>query len=368
MGRYDIKAAAELSKRHKLAPEQAQYVSAYADIDMDNIDNKLPVPGALGFDSVSMSDRPREKSFSIINIPEHINNTYGLMGGVKSVLDRKKALPSYTGYVADAAKFYNAGSEVSGSDGSYMETVNKYNDFVADPKSSESVPVVYSMLNRPFAGAYLPEYSVIEIPNGPTIDENIVSNAAEHKNKGTLNHELIHRVQYKVNPGYNSPAENLGLEHNTYLSTPHELHARAATLNQLYAKNRGEAIDSDTKVNNLVDTYLKNKDFFIDINAEYRNKIDSNGNPINMVTRSAMIGNDPRYQEKMGDIRPAEAEIMYNILQGMYMKSEMINKGSKMDEAKAAKYLKALLMTTAENKQQAPQQYNGAIDNGIDIS
>ena len=41
-------------------------------------------------------------------------------------------------------------------------------------------------------------------------------------------------------------------------------------------------------------------------------------------------------------------------------------KGKRQPEIK--KYLKALIMTTAQNNEQIPQQHNGVFDNGFNIS
>ena len=45
-----------------------------------------------------------------------------------------------------------------------------------------------------------------------------------------------------------------------------------------------------------------------------------------------------------------------------------MSKDGKVDKAKAAKYLKALIMTTAKNNEQIPQQPNGVFNNGFNIS
>jgi hypothetical protein len=357
-----------VAKKYNIGELPALYIAANVGINEDNIDDKLPVNSVEGFSDRTGDTRPRGPAFSIVDVPREINKGYSLIGGTSEVLKKKMNSPNYSTYRKDANDFYDTGSTISESDSGFMGTVDRYNDFISDTKSEERVPVVYSGLNRPYTGAYHPQVSIVEIPVNPTIDKTLVPNAGDYRNDGNTEHELVHRIQFRVNPDYKTSVDKKNVDRLTYLSSPHEMHARAASLNQLYAKTHGEAIDTDDKVNALVDTFIKNRNIFEKLHDEYRGKKDANGNVPEQVTREAMIGNDPRYKEKMGSITPAEANIMYNILQGMYMKSEMINKGSAIDDAKAAKYLKALIMTTAKNEQAPAYQLNSAIDNGIDIS
>ena len=78
----------------------------------------------------------------------------------------------------------------------------------------------------------------------------------------------------------------------------------------------------------------------------------------------------PEYKKAMGDVPYSEWRSMYDMLQGTSdSRNELIlNKEGYIDRVKAAKYLKALIMTTAKNNEQIPQQPNGVFNNGFNIS
>jgi hypothetical protein len=148
-----------------------------------------------------------------------------------------------------------------------------------------------------------------------------------------------------------------------------EIHARAAALNQEYMKRTGRPLTSEKEIDNYLDSWLANREKINELQKAYINTYKQADVPLRYYRFDDRMDQSKEYQGLSNGIPYAE----YSGLEGM-LRSAAPNlekfikapKGQRQPEIK--KYLKALIMTTAENRQQAPQQYNGVIDNGIDIS
>ena len=96
---------------------------------------------------------------------------------------------------------------------------------------------------------------------------------------------------------------------------------------------------------------------------------DSNVGPWHSRLAPLMEQNE-EYKQLMGDTPYMEYRIMNDMMTGTENNGNrlIMSKDGKVDKAKAAKYLKALIMTTAKNNEQIPQQPNGVFNNGFNIS
>ena len=315
-------------------------------------------------------------AYAIVDPVQRANNIYARHGGFAGVMKDKQLNPNFSTYESDAKTYYNNAGQVSDIDRKdpYGKIVKPYNNFMGNNKKSFNVPIL--SVKSEFGGYYDPNSDVIGITPVQKVDVPMWQGADKPHPTGVIGHELTHRVQQKVagDSKYGKKADigngNDNLSSKYYLSEPREVHARATMLNQEYADRTGKVFANENELDNYVSSFVNNIDKFEDMQSGYRDLLEkSNVKPTRERVGALMEQRDD-YRKMFGSIPYRELGFMY----GMLSESDddwsklVRDKNGEIDKAKAAKYLKALLMTTAKNNEQIPQQPNGVFNNGFNIS
>lgn len=371
-----------IAKKLNIAPNQAQGIMPLVSKWSNHIPGEIPrapfnAPVANANEFVDPNGYKYPGSaYAVVDPVSRTNDIYARHGGFDGVMDAKRSNPNFSGYDVAAKEYYSNAGSVSDIDKKdpYGRIVKPYNKFMSNEKNSLNTPIV--SVKSEFGGYFDPEHNIIGVAPVARVDVPKWEGAQKPYPTGVIGHELTHRVQDKVagdttfgkKADMGNGKDNLSSKY--YLSEPREIHARATMLNQEYADRTGKVFADERELDNYVSSFVNNIDAFEDMQGGYRDLLEkSNVRPTRERVGALMEQRDD-YRKMFGNIPYRELGFMH----GMLSESDddwsklVRDKDGSIDKAKAAKYLKALLMTTAENKQQAPQQYNGAIDNGIDIS
>ena len=363
-----------LQKKFGIDKDQAQYIQPFVS------NSSVHTPGQIPYSKFRQpvanpdvffkptTEEPKDISYAVVDAVQRANDIYAPVGGFKAVMDTKRNNPNFGEYDKLAKEYYNTSSAMSGMSDTqpYKNTVQPYNRFMSDSKSKHNIPIIYDKPHNEYGGAYIPEDKAIHI-NPLKVVKGKEDNGSLYYPTGTIGHELTHSVQGKIN---SNSTKAKGATADSYLARPIEIHARAAQLNQDYANRTKGVLADESNLNKYVNSYIDNLNELEAMQEGYTELLEkANITP----TRQAigkLMEQRPEYKRAMGDVPYSEWRNMYDMLQGTSdSRNELIlDKEGYIDGAKAAKYLKALIMTTAENNQQIQQQPNGVFDNGFNIS
>ena len=369
--------AGALQKKFQIDKTQAQGLEPYVSMYSHHIPGQIPYSNfnkPVGNPDVFLKPVQSEEqyikpgSYAVVDAVQRANDIYAPVGGFKAVMDTKRNNPNFGEYDKLAKEYYNTSSTMSGMSDTqpYKNTVQPYNRFMSDSKSKHNIPIIYDKPHNEYGGVYIPEDKAIHI-NPLKVVKGKEDNSSLYYPTGTIGHELTHSVQGKIN---SNSTKAKGATADSYLARPIEIHARAAQLNQDYANRTKGVLADESNLNKYVNSYIDNLNELEAMQEGYTELLEkANITP----TRQAigkLMEQRPEYKRAMGDVPYSEWRNMYDMLQGTSdSRNELIlDKEGYIDGAKAAKYLKALIMTTAENNQQIQQQPNGVFDNGFNIS
>ena len=242
-----------------------------------------------------------------------------------------------------------------------MDNVDDYNDRLRDNDFPESrLFMINNNLDR-----NIPKGNAIGFSTGGynmKTQQTEIGNASHSKypisntHLASVLHEGIHAIQDDNNDlmDYSGGKD--------YYSQPIELHARAATINQLYTIANNSALDNTDKIDTLLQNIESVKNLQVD-------KSDTQGvltyKDYLAKSRHRVSSND-EYKKKLGTIHPDILKLyneMYNSQAVQkYIKDNPNNPNAGRDA------IKALIMTTAKNENSIKQQNNSAIDMGWEVS
>lgn len=307
--------------------------------DADNtVLYRMPVfPRQLSKDSVVAMIKP----------VHDINNIYANDDGFKGVMEARQSSTNYPYYDKMAKAIYDNSAKYAGQSWNY-EDVKKYNKKMSDNQQDRNILVRHEKQNDDLGGYYDPNNDSIAVRYGDMDNKNYAAR-----------HEITHSVQrdsdyrginaLKTIPEYIRGEYDYNFEANQgkldkYNTSPTELHANIAGIQQAI---RSTGIPLKTE--NDIDKYL---DLIINENGTRRPQIkliDTNGKYINN-------SNDDESMYKATNALFQSVENNNIIKQGL-------SRGIPL-----RKILKSLLMTTAKNEQQTPNQPNSPFTHGMDIS
>lgn len=335
--------------------------------------------------------------YGIYNPIQRINEIYAPSGGTKQVISNKQSAPLYPEYERKASDIYSLGAVRQRLYPTHWnQTVKPYNNLIQDTTNPMSTAVI---INKNTEGG--------EAHNGyvtigaRSLDKNIGNqgSANDDKDYSVVNHEFTHEIQRKADHeafrlynddftstgdprqyGGNSSANYYtGADYGTtgYLLTPTEIHARAAAINQSYAQRNKSALDTPEKVDAYVNNIVNNYDLYKAVkDREVYGEGDRKGMRDSISEKDYYSRNnkpenamasDPEFIKKVG-LPFREAQQAFELIEPWMITGDLVGQDGKIDKAKAVEWLRALLMTTARNNKQIPQQPNGVFDNGFNIS
>ena len=285
-----------------------------------------------------------DNKIALMQPTQNINNIYKDDGGFQAVMDSKRQSPNFPRYEKIARAIYDNSAKYAGQPWNYDSLV-KYNDTMSKNEEDRVVPILNGgqLSGTIAAGTYNPRNDSVNIDRGGIDDRS-----------GTLRHEIVHSAQGL--PRYaDSATGNMELyrdirrgEYNyldelhqgkpdKYSTSPTELHANVAgALQALRAK--GVKLNTEKDIDEYINKILPTDEYLSSKPITY----DNDGN---------------RVVDK-------ETDMLLNALS----RNKIIYQGMQKKNISPKLILKALIMTTAKNEQQVPNQQNSAIDNGIDIS
>ena len=309
-----------------------------------------------------------EGKYAIVDAVQRANNTYAPAGGFKTVMDAKRANASWRDNEVYAKQIYDTlGKESKGIGKAYENMVQPYNKFMSNSQNKLNIPVVTVKRNDDFGGAYSPTDRTIELITPIPYEKTSTIPDYVKMNTETLTHELTHGVQDKINNKYLRVKEKEGM----YYSLPEEVHARAATLNQEYMKRTGKPLSDEKDIDEYIDKFLKYRDENRSGMLSYGQQMQAVGEPVGNWRMDESFGKGDSYNPDKGGLTFRDNFNMMDLwdsaepLIGKQIKSDKYGKPNIED---MKKYLKALLMTTAKNEQQVPNQPNSPFTHGMDIS
>ena len=407
-----------LGKFDGIAPSAAQVIGTLAPKMITynpDTGNAAPDNSAIKNASSSYPERrlaDGEYSYDIVNPVKRINDIYKDDGGFTGVMASKMSKnPDYKANSDLAWNLYNLGAARQ----RIYSTGNYPYDYNSEMEKGVgfNIPVLTETRydterdkNRDYSGMYDSEDKLIRVVqrglNNPAVRNNT---ALGQDDNTTINHELVHSVQdrnggisrtlrrYVGEDWWEGGDENMpkslkpttyggvndddhyasgGYENVAYLLSPWELQARAASVNQSFKQQTGKSLSAPEDIDKFVNSIVDNYDYLekIDETLGENQKANTSGSTMEQQGRKHYLdqlnANDD-FMKKFG-ISAEAIMSAYEILSPFAVTGDITNKDGKIDKAKAAKYLKALIMTTAKNNQQIPQQPNGVFDNGFNIS
>lgn len=264
-------------------------------------------------------------NYSIINPTGYINNTYAKDGGFKAVMDLKRQSTNFPTYDNLAKNVYNNSEKFTKQHFDYSD-VQDYNNRMSEKAPTNNI-LVYTKDRNNSAGAYYPQQKFMQISPGDS--------------SHTVQHEMTHAAQNmpdysgffggikEIYDGLRGDRDYMREFQNgkpeKYRTSPMELHANiAGTLRAL--REKGIKLDTDESVDKYVKDFIKRSD---------NNELSDDEE----ISLKAAIG-----------------------------RNSAIQKMIKEDKVPVADIIKALLMTTAKNEQQVPNQPNSPFTHGMDIS
>lgn len=370
-----------LQKKFGIDKTQAVGLQPYVSMSSNYTPGQIPYSGfnkPVGNPDVflkpveSESQYIKPGSYAVIDAVKRANDIYAPVGGFKAVMDAKRANPNFGEYDKLAKEYYNTSANTAGSIETkpYENTVKKYNDFMSNKKSSYNIPIVNEKISDDYAGVYDPVSKKVGIVQPPILKRKDSGDSLYYPT-GVIGHELTHSLQDKLNKkSYKLKDTSEEVYSNIYNSIPEEIHARATQLNQDYSNRTKGKLADEATLDAYVSKYINNYDRLNAIREGYIQMLeDSNVDPWHSRLAPLMEQNE-EYKQLMGDTPYMEYRVMNDMMTGTENNGNrlIMSKDGKVDKAKAAKYLKALIMTTAKNNEQIPQQPNGVFDNGFNIS
>ena len=346
MGRqYDSKSSLADAIRRKYNLDQGA---------VDNTVNVVTMPSEIkpdGSVSYSMPEFPRQLSkdsvVAMINPAQDINSIYADDGGFKGVMDARQSSLNYPYYDKMAKAIYDNSAKYAGQSWNY-DDVKKYNKKMSDNQQDRNLLVRYEKADSDLGGYYDPNNDSIAIRYGGMDNKNYAAR-----------HEITHSVQRDSDkrginalttiPEYIRGEYDYNLEANQgkfdkYYTSPTELHANIAGIQQAI---RSTGIPLKTEED--IDKYL---DLVVDKNGTRKPQIkliDGNGNYID--------------NSKDDDSMYKATDALFQSIENNNIIKQGLSKGIPLRTI-----LKSLLMTTAKNEQQAPNQPNSPFTHGMDIS
>ena len=369
--------AGALQKKFRIDKDQAQGLESYVSMSSNRTPGQIPYSGfnkPVGNPDVflkpveSESQYIKPGSYAVVDAVKRANDIYAPVGGFKAAIDSKMSNPNFNEYDRLAKNYYDTSSKMSGMSDSqpYNNTVKPYNRFMSNLKNEHNIPIIYDKPHDEYGGIYIPKDKAIHI-NPLKVVKGNEDNESLYYPTGIIGHELTHAVQGKVNK---NSKKAVGATADSYLARPIEIHARAAQLNQDYANRTKSVLADEDKLNKYVNGYIDNLNELEAMQEGYTELLEKANITPTKQAIGKLMEQRPEYKKAMGDVPYSEWRSMYDMLQGTSdSRNELIlNKEGYIDRAKAAKYLKALIMTTAKNNEQIPQQPNGVFNNGFNIS
>lgn len=267
-------------------------------------------------------NKPR---YTVLNPTEYINNTYAAEGGFKNVMDSKRSSPNFNMYDELAKKTYNNSEKFTKQSFDYSD-VQDYNNRMSSKTPTDNI-LLYTKAGNSFAGGYYPESKFIQV--SPDSSSHTIQHEITHSAQGIPDYSGIFGGIKKAYDDWRGDNDyikefNAG-KPQKYRTSPMELHANVAgTLRAL--RENGVKLDTEEAVDRYVKDFIKRSD-----NRE--------------------LSSDEELSLKFS--------IGHN---------EAIQKMIKEDKVPVADIIKALLMTTAKNEQQIPNQPNSPFTHGMNIS
>lgn len=289
----------------------------------------------------------KDSAVAIIKPVHDINNIYADDGGFKSVMSARQSSPNYPYYDKMAKAIYDNSAKYAGQSWNY-DDVKKYNKKMNDNQQDRNILIRHEKQNNGLGGYYDPNNDSIAIRYGNMDNKNYVAR-----------HEITHSVQRDgdkrgINvlttiPEYMRGEYDYNLEANQgkldkYNTSPTELHANIAGIQQAI-RSTGIPLKTENDIDKYLDLVM-NKD---GTRRPQIKLIDTNGKYIDN-------SNDDKSMFKATDALFQSVKNNNIIKQGL-------SRGIPLRTI-----LKSLLMTTAKNEQQVPNQPNSPFTHGMDIS
>lgn len=361
-----------LQKKFGIDKDQAQNIQPWVS------NSSVHIPGQIPYSKFRQpidnpdvffkptTDEPKDISYAVVDAVKRANDIYAPVGGFDAVMAAKRKDKSWQANEKYAKDIYStAGKTTNSAIKPYSQLVEPYNKFMSNKKNKLNIPVIHKNANDSSVGEYDPDAKVI------SISKNIPYSKYEEFPQGlgystdTLTHELTHGVQGKVSPkSYKRYGET-----DNYYSEPIEMHARAAALNQEYMKRTGKPLTSDKVIDEYLDSWLANREAIAKLRKAYIDTYKQAEVPPRNYRLDDRMNQSKEYQALSNGIPYSEYSSLEDMLNSALPNLDKFikaPKGQRQPEIK--KYLKALIMTTAENNQQIQQQPNGVFDNGFNIS
>ena len=266
-----------------------------------------------------------DPKYAVINPTEYINNIYKDDGGFKAVMDSKRQSQNFPKYDSIANDVYNKSNEFVNQNFDYSD-VKKYNNRIEGKKPIDNV-LIYTKGGNSFAGGFYPESKYIEI--SPQADPYVVEHEITHAAQNIPDYSGLFggiKKTYDNWKGYNDyiTERNEG-KLDKYMAAPNELHANISSFLR-QKRIEGIKLDTEESIDSFVKDFIKRSDEHELYGAE-------------------------------------ETALKFAIGH-----NKVIQKMIKEDKVPVADIIKALLMTTAKNEQQVPNQPNSPFTHGMDIS
>lgn len=361
-----------LQKKFGIDKDQAQYIQPFVS------NSSVHLPGQIPYSKFRQPvdnpdiffkptiEEPKDISYAVVDAVKRANDIYAPVGGFDAVMAAKRKDKSWKENEKYAKDIYSAAGKTTNSAiKPYTELVEPYNKFMSNKKNRLNIPVIHKNANDSSVGEYSPDDKVV------SISKNLPYSKYEEFPQGlgystdTLTHELTHGVQEKVSP----KSDKRYGETDNYYSEPIEMHARASALNQEYMKRTGKPLTNDKMIDEYLDSWLANREAITKLRKAYVDTYKQAEVPPRNYRMDDRMNQSKEYQALSNGIPYSEYSSLEDMLNSALPNLDKFikaPKGQRQPEIK--KYLKALIMTTAKNNEQIPQQPNGVFDNGFNIS
>ena len=289
----------------------------------------------------------KDSTVALIRPTQDINNIYADDGGFKAVMDTRQSSPNYPYYDKIAKAIYDNSAKYAGQSWNY-DNVKNYNN-----KMSANVPDRNILIRKEKSDSDLGGYY------DSTNDSIAIRYGGMDNNNYAARHEITHSTQrdgdkrgikiLETIPEYIRGEYDYNLEatkgkFDKYYTSPTELHANIAGIQQAI-RSTGIPLKTESDIDKYLNLVMDEKG-----NRRPQIKeIDSNGKYIDN-------SNDDKSMYKATDALFRSVDNNNIIKQGL-------SRGIPLRTI-----LKSLLMTTAKNEQQVPNQPNSPFTHGMDIS
>ena len=361
-----------LQKKFDIDKDQAQYIQPW--VSNSSVHTPGQIPHAKFRQPVANPDvffkptteEPKDISYAVVDAVKRANDIYAPVGGFDAVMAAKRKDKSWAGNEKYAKEIYSAAGKTTKSPiKPYSELVEPYNKFMSNEKNKLNIPIIRTNANDSYLGQYSPDDKVISVSKQIPYSKYEEFPQGLSYSTDTLTHELAHGVQEKVSP----KSDKRYGETDNYYSEPIEMHARASALNQEYMKRTGKPLTDDKSIDEYLDSWLANREEITKLRKAYVDTYKQAEVPIRYYRMDDRMNQSKEYQALSNGIPYSEYSALEEMLQSALPNLDKFikePKGKRQPEIK--KYLKALIMTTAQNNEQIPQQPNGVFDNGFNIS